>query len=199
MSGCTLKCVHIGVFTRWSWVALKQHNCFMCILLCFDPTDGRKADTVDILKIHLVFNGFLLHFTQFDGIVLGDHVNNNGLLAWGECWHLPHSCDSVAILQKENMQLQKYTWSTRPTESDRLSPNLPSQYSTIFARWYTETPVYMCSDTVNAYIMTKKAITSFLLWIFKLWLMQWICWRRVALFVLLSSLQFHQQCNGLSQ
>lgn len=86
-------------------------SCAFCCVLGHDPTDGRKADAVDVFKIHLVFNDFLLYYTQFDGIVLRDHVNDNSLLACGERRHLPHSCGSLAILQNihEILGLQKVT------------------------------------------------------------------------------------------
>lgn len=103
---------------------------------------------------------------------------------------------NVAVLQfpqKENMQLQKYTWSTRPTKSDRLSPKLPSQYSTVFARWYTETPVYICSDTVNAYVMTKKKQLPLLSSEF------WNCgWCSESADVGLYSLSCFPHCNSIS-
>lgn len=85
-------------------------SCAFCCVLGHDPTDGRKADAV-VFQIHLVFNDFLRYYTQFDGIVLRDHVNNNSLLAWRERRHLPHSCGSLAILQNihEVLGLQKVT------------------------------------------------------------------------------------------
>lgn len=67
---------------------------------------------MEILKIRMVFNDFLLYFIQFNSIPVMDHVNNEGLLVWGERW-----CGSLAILQKESMHLKKYTCSTRLTNS----------------------------------------------------------------------------------
>lgn len=49
-----------------------------------DTGNGRKADTVDTFKVYIVFYKSLLYFTQSDGIVLTDHINNESLLLLGE-------------------------------------------------------------------------------------------------------------------
>lgn len=105
---------------------------------------------MEILKIHMVFSDFLLYFMQFNGIVVMDHVNNEGHLVWGEHWFSPHTCvcGSLAILQKESVQLQKYTCSTRLTNiviyiilfifPSNLPDSIPLQHITKLVKWCAE-------------------------------------------------------------
>ncbi|MBN3300100.1 F19A1 protein, partial [Amia calva] len=57
-----------------------------------DTVNGSKADTADSFRVHIVFNNSSLYFTQSDGIVLKDHINNESLVLLGE-----HSSPSTLI------------------------------------------------------------------------------------------------------
>ncbi len=124
------------------------YTCFMCILLRL-----RTQSMAERLTL-LMPSAFTWSSMTFCCITSTMRVywcgENIGVL--------PPACGTLAILQKENMQLQKYTCSTRPTNIDRLSPKPLLQCNTILAKWCTETSVYIYSHTVNVYVMTKKGL-----------------------------------------
>ncbi len=89
------------------WVALKGtlYTSHASCLYCCVGVHGncREADTVDSLKIYNVVNNSVLYFTQLNGTVLTDHMNNEILLLLG----VSPSTPSLAIAQKVKMHLQK--------------------------------------------------------------------------------------------